>query len=264
MNEVRLERMTWPEIDAAIAGGMRTVIVPSGAVEQHGPHLPLLTDSVSAAAVALNLAHRLGDALVAPTLWLGCSEHHMSFPGTVSLRSETFEALYRDCCVSLARHGFETIVCFSWHSGNYAPLQEMATRLDEAVEDPSRVVVWADMDAFFNAARDVIDDQLGLADRIGGHADIFEASTMSHLRPELVREDLAEPGYRGPLDDELLRRVFSEGVRAISANGVVGDPRGMDAEAGRRCVERVGELIHDALRPGADSASRLRHKERIR
>jgi creatinine amidohydrolase len=253
--EVRLERMTWPEIGDAIEQGMRTVIVPSGAVEQHGPHLPLLTDSASASAVALDLAHRLGDALVAPTVWLGCSDHHLGFPGTISLRPETLEAVYRDCCVSLARHGFETIVCFSWHSGNYAPLQEMEARLVASVEGKSQVVVWVDMDGFFNAVRDVIEEQLGLGARVGGHADIFEASTMSHLRPELVREDRAEPGYLGPLDAALLSRVFSEGVQAFSSNGVLGDPRGMDAEAGRLCVERVSELIHEALRPGAESAA---------
>src|SRR5687768_5392698 len=109
--EVRIERMTWPDIGAAIAGGKRTVIIPSGAVEQHGPHLPLLTDSASASALALKLARRLGDALVAPTIWMGRSDHHMGFPGTITLSPETFQGLYRDSCVSLAQHGFETIVC---------------------------------------------------------------------------------------------------------------------------------------------------------
>ena len=86
---------------------------------------------------------------------------------------------------------------------------------------------------------------------------------MSHLRPELVREDRAEPGYLGSLDD-VLSRVFSEGVQAVSANGVVGDPRGMDAEAGRLCVERVSELIYEALRPAAHSAVRPRREEGTR
>lgn len=262
--EVRLERMTWPEIGEAIERGMRTVIVPSGAVEQHGPHLPLLTDSASASAVALNLAHRLGDALVAPTLWLGCSDHHMGFPGTISVRPETLEALYRDSCASLAWHGFETIVCFSWHSGNYAALRDMETRLNDAVEGRGRVIVWADMDSFFNTVRGVIEEELGLGERVGGHADIFEASTMSHLHPELVREDRAEPGYLGPIDEAFLTRVFSEGVRVFSANGVLGDPRGMDAEAGRICVERVSELIHDALRPDAQSAADRDRDEAVR
>lgn len=251
--EIRLDRMTWPEIGDAIERGKRTVLVPSGAVEQHGPHLPLLTDSASAAAVALRVARQLGDALVAPTLWLGCSEHHMGFPGTVSLRPETFEALYRDCCASLSRHGFETIICFSWHSGNFAPLRNMEPRLEAAVEDHSRVIVWADLDGFFNTVKGVIADRLGLADRVGGHADITEASVMSYLRPELVRTHLAQPGYLGPLDDELLARVYSEGVRALSPNGVVGDPRGMDAGAGRECVDSISELIYTALRPGVGS-----------
>jgi creatinine amidohydrolase len=264
LQEIRLERMTWPEIGDAISRGMRTVLVPSGAVEQHGPHLPLVTDSVSSDAVAMNVARRLGGALVAPTIWLGCSEHHMGFPGTISLRDETLEALYHDCCVSLSRHGFETIVCFSWHSGNFAPLQEMEARLAAAVEGVARVIVWADLDGFFQTVKGVIEGRLGLGEQVGGHADITEASVMSYLRPELVRADLAAPGYLGPLDDELLSRVYSEGVHALSANGIVGDPRGMNAEAGRVCVERISELISEALRPGVGSADRSSHEEGIR
>ena len=248
MSEIRLAYLTWPEVEAAIAGGARTVVLPCGAIEQHGPHLPLLVDTASASALALEVARRLGDALVAPTLHLGCSDHHLPFAGTLSLRAETFEAVYRDCCASLARHGFTEIVCFSWHGGNFAPLKAIEADLDAAAGPDCRVVAWTDLDAYVVAVRGAIEERLGLGDRVGGHADIFESSTMSYLHPELVRRDRAEAGYIGPIDDALFERLFTEGMTAISANGVLGDPRGMDADAGRECIARLADLVVASVR----------------
>ena len=110
-----LEKMTFGEIQTAIAEGRHDVVVPCGAVEQHGRHLPLDVDAVHADRLALEVAERLGTALVAPTIRVGVSPHHMAFPGTISLRPETFEAVYSDYCRSLAAHGFRTILCFSGH-----------------------------------------------------------------------------------------------------------------------------------------------------
>ncbi len=252
MSEIRLAYMTWPEVRDALARGMTTAVLPCGATEQHGPHLPLLVDTASASALGAAVARGLGDALVAPTLQIGCSEHHMGFPGTLSVSPETFESVCRDCCVSLARHGFETIVCFSWHGGNFAPLQAMAARLDEAVGAGCRVVVWAELITFFDVVRVAIEDQLGLGSRVGGHADICEGSVMSHLHPELVRRELAEAGRVGPIDDALAARVFTDGVQAISANGILGDARGMDADAGRVCIERLAQCLIEGVWPSND------------
>ena len=91
-----LEELTSPEVKRALQDGYTTVVVAVGAVEQHGPHLPLLVDAVRGDRLALEVAHRLGDALVAPTIRVGCSEHHMAFPGTLSIRQQTLEALCTD------------------------------------------------------------------------------------------------------------------------------------------------------------------------
>ena len=98
-DELFLERLTSPDIAAALTAGKTTIIVPAGAVEQHGPHLPLLVDAEHGTRLGLEVAQRLGNALVAPTIRIGCSERHMVFPGTISLKPETLKAELHDYCV---------------------------------------------------------------------------------------------------------------------------------------------------------------------
>src|ERR1700761_2589768 len=103
-DQIRLELMTYKDVAAALLRGFDTVIVPCGAVEQHGPHLPLCMDADHAEALAELIALRLGRTLIAPAIRVGCSSHHLAFPGTISLRPETFEAICSDYCTGLARH----------------------------------------------------------------------------------------------------------------------------------------------------------------
>src|SRR4029434_4067749 len=93
---LELERMTWPQVRAALDAGRTTVVFACGAVEQHRPHLALVTDGAHRSARGRRVAYGLGDALVAPTVRVGCSEHHMAFPGTISLEESTFTAVLRD------------------------------------------------------------------------------------------------------------------------------------------------------------------------
>src|SRR5205807_8202470 len=130
--QIELERMTWPQVRAALDAGRTTVVVSCGAVEQHGPHLPLFMDAEHGTALAIGVARSLGDALAAPTVRIGCSEHHMSFPGTISLEAATLEAVLRDYCTSLARHGFRRLCVIPSHGGNFAPLADMHPRVREA------------------------------------------------------------------------------------------------------------------------------------
>jgi creatinine amidohydrolase len=241
----RLESMTAPEVGAAIADGVRTAVLPCGAIEQHGPHLPLSVDSDHADRLGLMLAERLGDALVAPTLRLGCSGHHLAFAGTLSLRPETFEALCMDCCTSLAEHGFERVVIFSAHIGNYPMLADMAPRLSAAVPAGVAVDVFCNKEAILRAWREATADAGGPAKHVGGHADIAETSIMLALRPESVRRSLAEAGFAGDPDEEVLARLFAEGVAALAPNGVLGDPTGMSPAIGHACLEAVTSVLAD-------------------
>jgi creatinine amidohydrolase len=111
-----LAEMTSAQVRAAVAAGRATIVLPFGAVEQHGPHLPLDTDSVLGDQLGALLARRLA-ALCAPILRIGCSAHHLSFAGTLSLRPETLRMIVLDVVDSLAQHGFRRIVLLPTHGG---------------------------------------------------------------------------------------------------------------------------------------------------
>jgi len=245
--ELHLERMTWPEVAAALDDGWTTVVVGVGATEQHGPHLPLLVDAERGSRLAEEVARRLGRALVAPTIRVGCSEHHMDFPGTLSLRRETLRAICEDYAASLGRHGFERICFVPSHGGNFLPLREMLERLREAAGEGCRVDAFTDLEGFLEVWRGAVEEESGLGGRVGGHADIAETSEMLLIRPELVRGERAEPGYVGEVGPELLERIFEEGFRSVTANGILGDARGMSEAIGERCLERAAEAVVSGL-----------------
>lgn len=245
---ILLEEMTWPEVAEAITSGRTTVVVAVGAVEQHGPHLPLLVDAVRGDRLAVEVATRLGGALVAPTIRVGCSEHHMSFPGTITLRRNTLEAICLDYAVSLARHGFTRICFVPSHGGNFGPLAEMLADLRAAVAPGCRVDAYTDLVGFMEFWQAGVRAHApDLVERVGGHADIAETSEMLCLRPDLVRQDKVAVGHVQKFDDELMGRVFREGFRAITPNGILGDARGATAEMGETCIANAADGIVAAL-----------------
>jgi creatinine amidohydrolase len=243
-----MEEMTWPEVGKALALGRTSVVVAVAAVEQHGPHLPLLVDAVRGDHLALAVARRLGDALVAPTIRVGCSEHHMGFPGTLSLRRTTLEAVCLDYCVSLSRHGFRRIFLVPSHGGNFGPLADMLDDLNRAVAPDCEVRAYTDFEGFLDIWIRAVDETCGLGSRVGGHADIAESSEMLVIRPDLVRRAAAEKGYTGGTDGPLLERIFRDGFRSVTPNGILGNAEGMNEETGARCLEAVADSIAEALR----------------
>ncbi len=243
MSELRIEHLTSPDIADAIASGMRTAVLPLGATEQHGAHLPLSVDSDHADRLGVLVAERLGDALVLPTVRIGCSAHHLGFAGTLSLRAETLEAICADCCESLAAHGFRRVLIFSAHIGNYPLLSRIEPKLAARLPSGLDVIAFADSTAVLDAWRGAADRIAGLADHVGGHADIAESSIMLALRPDTVRNDRAATGFTGTMDDTLLSRVFTDGIKAITPSGVLGDPHGMSSELGFACLNAVADLL---------------------
>ncbi|MFX0196045.1 MAG: creatininase family protein [Candidatus Hodarchaeota archaeon] len=103
---IKLEEMTSPDIRTAIERGMDTIVFGVGSNEQHGPCLPVFTDAAVAEKLAYLVAQKLGNALKGPTITLGCSDHHMKFTGTISIRKETLQNVIKDYCASLTAHGF--------------------------------------------------------------------------------------------------------------------------------------------------------------
>jgi creatinine amidohydrolase len=240
--------MTWPEVAEALEAGRTTAVVAVGAVEQHGPHLPLLVDAARGDRLALEGARRLGDSVVGPTIRVGCSEHHMGFPGTISVRRATLEAVCLDYCVSLARHGFRRVYLIPSHGGNFGPLKDMLDDLNRVVAPACEVRAYTDLDGFLALWATAVDEVAGLGHRVGGHADIAESSEMLVIRPDLVQASSAVAGYTEGTDGGLLERIFRDGLRSVTPNGVLGDARGLSAEIGERCLAVVADAVAEVLR----------------
>src|SRR4051794_15193017 len=223
-----LADLTWPEVREALAAGWGTVVVAAGSIEQHGPHLPLLTDTLIGDGLIAATVARLDRALQGPTISLGCSEHHMAFPGTITMEKETFKAVVKDYARSLARHGFGLICFIPSHGGNFAPLREAVGELGGQV-DQARVVALGDLPGFLEV---IYASQLPFdvtPARAGAHAGNAETALVLELRPDLALPDRAEEGYIGDFGPDAQALVFREGMPALTKNGILGDARGADA-----------------------------------
>lgn len=243
MGALELDRMSWPEVKAELEAGRDTVVVAFGATEQHGPHLPLATDALLGDHVARLVAERL-DAFVAPTVRVGCSEHHLAFPGTLSISAETFHAVVGDLVRSLARGGFRKVVLVPTHGGNFAPLAAAVEKLGpvEGVE----IKAVTDLRALFAIAQVGL-DEYGVSFGEGGlHAGEWETSMMMAIHPELVHAERGEPGFTGDMQ-EAIGSVFDGGVDALSPNGVIGDPARASTEHGARYWDELTALVLDAV-----------------
>lgn len=245
-DEVLIERMTWPEIGAAIASGKRTAIIVAGSTEQHGPHLGEATDAILGEEAARRLALRLGDALVAPVIRPGCSDHHLEFPGTISISAELLMDLLDAYVQSLTRHGFTRFVVLSSHGGNFGVLARWA---EERPHPGVRVL--ADLEGFVGAMLAPL-SRFGRHDNTISHADVCETSELLSIRPDLVRMDRVETGYVGPVD---VPRLLREGLKSITPNGILGDPVGSRPEIGEAVFESlVDHLQAEVVAEGATAS----------
>ena len=240
----RLAELTWPEVAEAVAAGATTVILPLGATEQHGPHLPLGTDTVRAVALAERLAERL-PVLVAPVLPVGCSDEHGGFAGLLSLAAETLAAVIADCAHRMAGWGVRRLVVLSAHGGNGRALALAAARLRRELPE---LALWIpDAATVCGEAVRTIAALDGIPfTAVGLHAGEGETSELLRLCPEQVRMDRAAPDYTGDMDEGLARLVAA-GTRALAASGVVGDPRPAEADRGERYLAAQAACYEAAL-----------------
>jgi creatinine amidohydrolase len=243
MGALMLDTLSWPEVQAELEAGRDTVVIALGATEQHGPHLPLATDALLGDHLALRVADRL-DAFVAPTVRIGCSSHHLAFPGTLSVADETFHALVADIVGSLARGGFRRVVLLPSHGGNFAPLAAALERLG-AVEG-IRISALTDVRLLLQVAQiGATEHGVPLGDG-GLHAGEWETSLLMAVEPGLVHTERGAAGFTGS-PEEALGALFGSGVHSLAANGVIGDPAAASAEHGDRYWEAVLEIVLAAL-----------------
>jgi creatinine amidohydrolase len=226
-----VDSRAWPAVPAAAV-----LLVPTGSFEQHGPHLPLHTDTTIATAVAEGVARALGpDAVVGPAIAYGSSGEHQSFAGTVSIGTDAL----RLAIVELVRSASTwagRVVLVNAHGGNLTALRLAVGLLRTEGRDAAWVACAAPG-----------------SDPHAGHA---ETSLMLHLAPHTVDLSRAAVGNRAPLN-HLMPALVAGGVGAVSPSGVLGDPRGASAEAGAALLT---SMIDDATtrirygRPGPDGS----------
>lgn len=223
MNAARLDQATWPEVDERTATEQTTLIVPLGATEQHGPHLPFGTDTSIAGALAEIAATELPGSVIAPTLPYGSSGEHQDFAGTLSIGAEATELVMVELGRSAAET-FDRLLFVNAHGGNARPLLAAVARLCLEGRD---VRAWSPS--------------------WGGdaHAGRAETSLMLALEPESVRDGRAA-GNTAPLAT-LIGELRSVGVRGVAPNGVLGDPSDASAAEGRRLLAAALEDLREML-----------------
>ncbi len=215
-----------------------TAIIPIGSIEQHGPHLPLLTDAILAEKIALEAARKT-DSIVTPTVSFGFSPEHMSFPGTISVSPETFFGLIRDIAESLDTHGFSKLILVNAHGGNTGLLTTLVQQLRRKLNARIKLVgVWELALEAYNKVRE------GMPVSIF-HAEEFETSLMLALDEDMVRKNKIK---RHKLHPKLTRATNGSfpGWKAedYSSAGVLGDPTKASAKKGQYIFENaVANLV---------------------
>jgi creatinine amidohydrolase len=245
VTSTRLDTGHWPELEQRLARGHTEVLIPLGATEQHGAHLPLATDTWIADALAERLCARRPGLVRLPALPLGCSEEHAAFSGTLSLRSETLQCILEDLLHSLARHGFTRAFLFSAHGGNCATLEAALPGLRTAAK-PMEVNAFTDLSRLARLQHQLAGDEGVSPSAAGHHAGEFETSILLAIAPQHVRREALAAGRLHPDPDA--QALFYPDLRANAPSGVIGDPRSADAERAGRYLDAWAELLDDAYR----------------
>jgi creatinine amidohydrolase len=230
---MRFAEMTAPEL-RDVSCDATLIVAPIAACEQHSRHLPVFTDSILVGAVADGVERSLPDrVLLLPVLWLGASEHHLPFGGTLTATLPTYEQLLVELLTPLLRDGFRRVMLLNGHGGNNDPLRVALRRLDTAF--PGAVLTGA---AYWELASDELAVLCQGPLKAVGHACEIETSMMMHLRPDLVRTDRIQddPANTPPgLSGLFWARDFGR----KTDHGAVGHPEFADAARGKRMLDAV-------------------------
>ena len=229
---------TWPEIESWLARN-KTVVVPIGSNEQHGPTGLLGTDWMCPEIIA-HAAEKQGDILVAPTFNIGMAQHHLAFPGTISLRPSTFQAAIGDWVGSLARHGFERIYFLNGHGGNCASIEAAFSEIyadwsfsEDRAGFMLKLKNWWDLPGVDKLAFEIFPTGHG------SHATPSEIAVTQAAYPHAIKTANYAPQIAptGPIRDAL-------DYRARFPDGRIGsDPIQASPEKGQRLIDLAVESL---------------------
>ena len=251
---MQLLEMTWPQVEALPAE--TPVLIPLAALEQHGRHLPLFTDSLLLGEVLRRAHESLADrVLFAPLMWLGNSEHHLDFAGTLSAAPRTYLDLLKELAGNFLLHGFRRIVLLNGHGGNVVPSQQALFELRQQRRHATDLLLSA---TYWSLGAQPQELEPSLQQQQMGHACEWETSMLLRIRPDLVGDyrqlapvpfgrafapahrawitrDRSEPGHIGQPQlasaekGEVLLRAFANDVVALLQRVIDWDGREWDA-----------------------------------
>ena len=249
-----LFEMTWEETQEALKE-TNMVVLPIGSTEQHGPHLPLGNDALQVREMARRIVLKLEGmgikAVVGPLVPFGVAPYHMPFPGTISLQPSTFQALVRDVCLSLYRHGFRKFVFPLGHGGNYGCMQVVAQQLvDETPDAQTLVLNWLQMVHHHYP-------KLLTSKKNEGHGGEPETSRLLAVHPELVEIQRAQVYYSEKADraESSDHPLLGGGIfkatrswRDATPYGSVGNPTLATPELGEKLLDLLADWMARAVR----------------
>jgi creatinine amidohydrolase len=216
------------------------VVVPIAACEQHGPHLPLFTDSLLLGEVVRRTELRLREQLlVTPLLWLGNSEHHLDFAGTLSAAPRTYLDTLQEIAANLLFHRFHTLVLLNGHGGNIVPGQQALFELRQRHRERDDLRLYAA--TYWALGTSPRDDDASFVQSQMGHACEWETSMMLHLRPELVGEYVGLPPVSQDRPAGAAYQAWT--TRDRSQWGYLGDPARASAAKGARLLDRFTDDV---------------------
>ena len=248
-----MDRLEWHDLKAndlrALAARDAIVFVPVGSTEQHGPHLPVQVDALLAGEVARRAARRVAErepVVVAPTVWMGLAEHHMSYGGTITLDFPTFHAVLRCVCDSILRHGFRRVLLLNGHGGNIAALTVIVGELRRELKAVIATATYWTLPKAAEAFAGILEAQQNVR-----HACEAETSMLLYLKPELVDAEAmrqVQAPTKGLLDQGGVYRWRS--MTEMTESGVIGVPAAASAEKGEKLLDAAAEALAEALTGG--------------
>jgi len=241
--------MIWDELTSPQIGDLDKripVVLPIAATEQHGPHLPLATDRI----IGEHFAHMLhlempDQVLILPAISVGCSDHHMDFPGSLTHTHLTFTQQVLEVIDSVIHHGFSKIIIQNSHGGNQGVGQVIFEQA--GFKHPQAEFVFL---TWWRIASEILQRITESGPGGVGHACEFETSLMMTIAPQLVIADKIEPGVNQATFDwaegDMLRSPsagYFRTMRQMTSNGVFGDPTKASANKGQKITKAVVEAL---------------------
>lgn len=239
---MELLEMKWPEV--AVLPKTTPIVIPIAALEQHGRHMPVFTDSLLLGEVVRRVAERLHDkVLFAPLMWLGNSEHHLDFPGTMTASPRVYLDLLKDMVKNFVFHGFQRIVLLNGHGGNIVPAQQALFEVRQELRERHDLLLLSSTYWTLGGQPHVADS--AIKQQQMGHACEWETSMMLRIRPELV-------GELSRVQAIPFGKAFAPAHRAWITKdrtepGHIGDPRHATADKGETMFRVFADSVVEFL-----------------